>query len=103
MSLLKPLYGVLHARISFNAEIHSSKMTFTELLKNLVLLTESIAVSVSRIIEHETSFVKDRYFIGVLELSTLIPANDSFVNKSAIARKVLYDSNSLSVLILIKN
>ena len=59
-------------------------MTFTELLKNLVLLTESVAVPVSGIIKHEARLVEDRDFVSILELSTLVPADNCLVDKGSV-------------------
>ena len=53
-------------------------------------MTKTTGSSASGITECEACFIHDGYFIRVFQLSMFIPSNDSFVNKSAIARKVFY-------------
>lgn len=78
-------------------------MAFAELLEDLILLAESIAVSILWVIEHESCLVKNRYLVSILELSALVPSDDSFIDKRPIARKILYNSNSFSVLIFVED
>lgn len=77
-------------------------MALAQLLKNFVLLAKSIAVSILRVVEHETCLIENGDLVCVLKLSTLIPSNNSLIDKRSVARKILYDSNSLSVFVLVE-
>lgn len=78
-------------------------MTFAKLLENPVLLSESTAVPVSWIVEHEPRLVKNGYFVGILKLTTLVPSDDGLVDESAIAREIFYNCNTYSVLVLVED
>jgi hypothetical protein len=77
-------------------------MAFPKLLQDPVLLTESIAVPILRVVEHEPCLIEDGYLVCVFELTTLVPSNDGLIDKGPVARKILNESYGLPVLVLIE-
>ena len=78
-------------------------MTLAQLLKNPVLLSKSIAISGSGIVEKEARLIEDRDFVCIFQLSPFIPANDCFVDECTIAGQVFNDGGIDAVLVLAKD
>ena len=63
-------------------------MSFAQLLQDPVLLSESIALPISRIVEEEFGLVQNGDLIAVLKFSVLISPDNSTVDKSPVAGKI---------------
>ena len=84
-SPLESFHSVLYSGRPLYAQVDRSKVAFAQLLQNLVLLFEGAAFPALRVVEVEAGLVKYRYLVRVFELSSLVPADDCFIYKCAIA------------------
>lgn len=75
-------------------------MAFAQLLQNPVLLSESTALTILRVVKYEARLIENGDFVRILKLTALVPANDRFIDKSTITGQVFDKARVLAVFIL---
>ena len=91
--------GIALACRLLDAEMYRSEVTLSKLLPKVVLLPEGAGVSAFGIAEDEASLIQDRNLVPFLQLPPLVSPDYGFVDKGAVGREVLKDSDSITLLV----
>lgn len=94
------LDGVLLTRGLLDAKEHLGKVTFAQLLQQCVRLVERARLPTLRISEDEAGFVKDSNLILFAEFSPLVSADNSLVDKGAVAGQIFDNGHRVAALVL---
>ena len=94
--LAEDLDGIALTGGLFDAEEYLGKVALSKLLKKGITLQETTCLLALWISEDESCLVQYSNLVVFLKLSSLVSANNSFINECAIARQVLQNHNCLS-------
>jgi hypothetical protein len=75
-------------------------VTFAELLKNSVLLAETVGFPSARVSEDISSFIQNGDFVTVFQFSVLVTPDYCIVDKGSIAGEVFHDSDRFPSFVL---
>lgn len=87
-ALLKLLDRISHAAIPLDAQVHAGEVALAKLLLNGILPTKRRAVPRARIFEVATRLVQYRDLVAVLELASLVTADQRVVDVCAVLGQV---------------
>jgi hypothetical protein len=74
-------------------------MTFSELLKQPILLAETIRVSRPGVSKNESCFIQDGDFIAIFKLAILVSPDNGIIYKGAIAGQIFHNCDRIAVLV----
>lgn len=101
-ALLEFFDGITSSATLLSTQIDCSEMAFAKLALDRVLLTESVGIVDTRVSEDETSDIKDRKLVAVVQITSLVSTDDTIVDVCTVTRKILDNSDLIAILVFAK-
>jgi len=101
-ALLESFDGITSSATLLSTQIDCSEMAFAKLALDRVLLTESVGIVDTRVSEDETSDIKDRKLVAVIQITSLVSTDDTIVDVCTVTRKILDNSDLIAILVFAK-
>lgn len=74
-------------------------MTFSELLKQPILLAETVRISRPGVSKDKSRFIQDSDFIAIFKFAILVSPDNGIIYKGAIAGEIFHNCDRIAVLV----